>query len=133
MKKKLGAKLNPLGSGGGDSAKVQEMQKEIDALKAKNGQLQQDLIKLNKEKSSGSGAQNSGGFSIKSENEFIEENNMLSEKLTSTQKQLEELKDDMNKKLNESVQFNNMKKMMQQKNDQIKTLRTKLSKYETVD
>ena len=37
----------------------------------------------------------------------------------------QELKADMTKKINESVQFNNLKKMLQTKNDQLKLFRTK--------
>lgn len=36
---------------------------------------------------------------------------------------IQEMKEELNKKMNESVQFNNLKKLMQQRNEQIKTLR----------
>lgn len=36
---------------------------------------------------------------------------------------VQEMKEELNKKMNESVQFNNLKKLMQQRNEQIKTLR----------
>lgn len=39
----------------------------------------------------------------------------------------------MNKKLNESSQFNNLKKMLQTKNEQIKKLRDRLGKHENVE
>ena len=35
------------------------------------------------------------------------------------------VKQEMDKKINESVQFNNLKKMVQTKNEQIKELKTK--------
>ena len=39
----------------------------------------------------------------------------------------------MKKKLNQTTQVTNMKKMIQEKNGKIKQLREKLSKYESVD
>ncbi len=46
---------------------------------------------------------------------------------------IDELSSDMNKKLNESSQFNNLKKMLQTKNEQIKKLRDRLAKHENVE
>jgi len=53
--------------------------------------------------------------------------------LKSSELLIDELSSDMNKKLNESSQFNNLKKMLQTKNEQIKKLRDRLAKHENVE
>ena len=48
-------------------------------------------------------------------------------------KEVVSLQSDMKKKVNELTQVANMKKMIQQKNTQVKELRDRLSKYEKDD
>lgn len=43
------------------------------------------------------------------------------------------MKDELKKKVNQLTQVTNMKKMIQEKNAKIKTLRDKLGKYESVE
>ena len=59
---------------------------------------------------------------MKLNNYYIYENQ---EKLKVISLENQELKADMAKKINESVQFSNLKKMLQTKNDQLKLFRTK--------
>ena len=59
---------------------------------------------------------------MKLNNYYIYENQ---EKLKVISLENQELKADMAKKINESVQFSNLKKMLQTKNDQLNLFRTK--------
>ena len=55
------------------------------------------------------------------------------EEVTQLRKELSDSKDEIKKKVNQLTQVNNMKKMIVDKNGQLKTLREKLSKYENID
>ena len=55
------------------------------------------------------------------------------EETEQVRKELKESKDEIKKKVNQLTQVNNMKKMIVDKNNQLKTLREKLSKYENID
>eukprot|EP01017_Pseudomicrothorax_dubius_P029259 TRINITY_DN353_c0_g2_i1.p1 TRINITY_DN353_c0_g2~~TRINITY_DN353_c0_g2_i1.p1 ORF type:complete len:247 (+),score=85.00 TRINITY_DN353_c0_g2_i1:162-902(+) len=105
-------KLPTIGSGyNNDPAlltKIDELQIELENLRNMNAKMQRELIAGAKEKR--------------------DSNDMLL-----LQKEIEDLKSELSKKLSESVQFNNLKKLMQAKNEQLKDLRQRLAKYETVD
>jgi len=127
--KSMGAKLPTLSGGSEDAAKkIQELEAEVASLKQRNQDLQVDLIKLTKEKSS-----NVQTFSLRTEGDYAEEIHDLKTKMKEYEVMIQEMKEELNKKMNDSVQFNNLKKLMQQRNEQIKTLRERLSKYETVE
>ena len=55
------------------------------------------------------------------------------EQAENLRKELFNIKDELKKKVNQLTQVTNMKKMIQDKNTKIKTLREKLGKYENVD
>lgn len=49
------------------------------------------------------------------------------------QEEIAEMRDRFEGKISESTQVQNLKKMLQTKNDQVKDLKTRLSKYEKAD
>ena len=61
------------------------------------------------------------------------ESNKAKDQADNLRQELINTKDEMKKKLNQTTQVTNMKKMIQEKNAKIKQLREKLSKYESVD
>ena len=59
-----------------------------------------------------------------------EERDQLMGRLSGQSEEIEKLKDDLTKKINQLPQVNQMKKMLQSKNDKIQELTKKLAKYE---
>lgn len=53
--------------------------------------------------------------------------------LLAVQAELEQAQGELHKKFSETMQYNNMKKMISKKNDQLKELRTRLRKYEPAE
>ena len=94
-----------------DEAKAQR--EEIDKLENKNIQLQHDIKRLKENQKSN--------------------NNELEEKMERLQESLDEAKEENSKRVNETTQFQQMKKLMQSQSDKIKQLRTRLLKYEPDD
>lgn len=94
-----------------DEAKAQR--DEMDKLESKNIQLQQDIKRLR-------------------ENQR-HNNNDLEVKVERLQESLDEAKEENNKRVSETTQFQQMKKLMQSQSDKIKHLRARLSKYEPDD
>ena len=62
-----------------------------------------------------------------------EEKNQAVDAQNSMRKELQNSKEEIKKKVNQLTQVNNMKKMIVDKNNQLKTLRERLSKYENLD
>ena len=94
-----------------DEAKAQK--DEIEKLESKNVQLQYDIKRLKENQ----------------KNNHYE----LEEKMERLQVSLDEAKDENNKRVSETTQFQQMKKLMQTQSDKIKQLRVRLSKYEPDD
>jgi len=113
----------------GYKGSIEDLLVEIEMLKTKNKKQQEELSRLSDEKDLSELRPNKGPGAGASSQEVAE----LQKKLTQYQAKNEELSADMNKKLNESTQFNNLKKMMQTRNEQMKKLRDRLSKYENVE
>ncbi|CDW86926.1 UNKNOWN [Stylonychia lemnae] len=73
---------------------------------------------------------------IELENQLIlaeEEKSQAKEQAENLRQELFNVKDELKKKVNQLTQVTNMKKMIQDKNSKIKTLRDRLGKYESVD
>ena len=94
-----------------DEAKAQR--DEIDKLENKNIQLQNDIKRLRENQKSN--------------------NYELEEKMERLQESLDEAKEENSKRISETTQFQQMKKLMQSQSDKIKQLRARLSKYEPDD
>ncbi|KRX08149.1 hypothetical protein PPERSA_01694 [Pseudocohnilembus persalinus] len=88
--------------------KIQELENEIKSLKS--GQDKQTNLFGNDEK-----------------NQLLNEIEDLKQKIHDMESEYEGVKSDLDKKLNESTQVNNLKKMMQQKNKQLKELKEELA------
>ena len=50
-----------------------------------------------------------------------------------TNGQTTQTQEELDKKFSETTQYNNMKKMLQRKNEQLKEIRSKLRRYEPTD
>ncbi|KAL4470089.1 hypothetical protein ABPG72_008748 [Tetrahymena utriculariae] len=96
--------------------KIEQLENELSQLRQENEKLKENV------KASSQGK-------IGTDYEISE----LSEKFEKLQTEHKFLQEDSQKKLNESAQFNNLKKMIQQKNEQIKEFKDRLSKYEKVE
>ena len=94
-----------------DEAKAQR--EEMDKLESKNVQLQEDIKRLKENQ--------------KLNNYDIEEK---MERLTAS---LDEAKEENNKRVSETTQFQQMKKLMQSQSVKIRQLRERLSRYEPDD
>jgi len=110
--KGFGAKLATLQGGFNNdpalNTKIQDLTKEVEGLKLRNQQLQAELVKQIKEK--GGQKESMGEFSLTSESDYRNEIKQLEDKVRNKALEYDELKGDMAKKLNDSVQFQNLKK-----------------------
>uniref|UniRef100_A0A7S3CMM1 Leucine zipper transcription factor-like protein 1 n=1 Tax=Strombidium rassoulzadegani TaxID=1082188 RepID=A0A7S3CMM1_9SPIT len=108
----------------------QTLANENDSLKKQISDLQANLDKMTLERAKGSGS------SKQLEMQIVELENkvmMLEEEKRQEKEANLQNKEELNKKVNNLTQVNNMKKMIMDKNSHIKTLRDRLSKYENLD
>lgn len=105
---------------------IKDQEKQIAKLSETVKALQQELILAKKAQ----GASGGDDDLQKQLEELRSENSGLVVWLWLTQGEIADLRDTMEGKISETTQVQNLKKMLQTKNDQVKDLKTRLSKYE---